>query len=62
MCTWQSLGLYIGLSNDFYMYKVRYIKSVSSFVERVHGLNAGMCCLRACVCVCKPICVRYMYS
>ena len=62
VCTWQSLGLYTGLSNDVYMYKVMYIKSVSSFVERVHGLNAGMCCLCACVCVCKPICVLYMYS
>ena len=23
-----------------------------SFVESVHGLNACLCCVRACVCVC----------
>ena len=33
-----------------------------SFVENVHGLNACMCSVHACLCVCKPICVLYMYS
>ena len=62
MCMCQRVSLYIGLSNDVYTSKFMYIKSVSSFVESVHGLNACMCCVCMCMFVCKPICVLYMYN
>ena len=54
MCMCQRLSLYIGLSNDVYTSKFMYIKSVSSFVESVHGLNA---CMSVCACVC--VCINH---
>ena len=62
MCACANAKAYTGLSNDVYTYKFMCTKSVSSFVESVHCLNACMCCVCACVCmcVCKPIYVLYI--
>ena len=61
MCACANVKAYTGLSNDVYAYKFMYIKSVSSFVESVHCLNACMCCVCACVCVCVSQCMCCIY-
>ena len=61
MCACANVKAYTGLSNDVYTYKFMYIKSVSSFVESVHCLNACMSCVCACVCVCVSQCICCIY-